>query len=224
MGLFAPAWENKNEEKALRAVGKITDQQQLASIAKTAPNFNVRAAAAGKITDQLLLADIVTSLNHGTILEMNPKDDRASYDAVKKHVMVIHAALDALTDKRLIEEIALSNLSKPVIEKALEKVTDVAVLEKVIVKHPYFATVGYVEQFQHIETLKTIARYAALTPTAQNSQILASTLPRIQDEMWVAELFCLCGGRGLADILSGYIKSDAALEYVAQNAKPKSRY
>jgi hypothetical protein len=51
MGLFTPAWKSKNEEIALKAVGKITDQRKLAEIAKNAPLINVRHKAFKNISD-----------------------------------------------------------------------------------------------------------------------------------------------------------------------------
>jgi hypothetical protein len=36
MGLFTPAWKSKNENKALRAVEKMTDQKKLERVAKGA--------------------------------------------------------------------------------------------------------------------------------------------------------------------------------------------
>jgi hypothetical protein len=61
MKLFTPAWKSENEEKAFRAVEKITDQAlmtKLAKVAKKAKHWKVRKAAVEKLTDQTVLADI----------------------------------------------------------------------------------------------------------------------------------------------------------------------
>ena len=52
MELFTPAWKSENEEKALAAVKKITDQKKLAQVAKKAKNWKVRKVAVEKLTDQ----------------------------------------------------------------------------------------------------------------------------------------------------------------------------
>ncbi len=55
MGLFSPVWMTKNvkkKEKAIEAVKKITDQDELYKIAREAPLDDVRVAASMLIDDQ----------------------------------------------------------------------------------------------------------------------------------------------------------------------------
>jgi hypothetical protein len=62
LDIFKPVWQSKNKEKALRAVERISDQQKLMEVAKTADlDYNVRRAAIDKLTDQSVLADIAKS-------------------------------------------------------------------------------------------------------------------------------------------------------------------
>ena len=51
-GLFKPAWMSENEEKALRAVAKLTDQTLLARVVREAVVCKARTAAVEKLTDQ----------------------------------------------------------------------------------------------------------------------------------------------------------------------------
>ena len=58
MRLFRPAWDSKNEKRAVKAIKKLTDQNVLVDVAKNAKYSIVRVAAVKKITDQIVLADI----------------------------------------------------------------------------------------------------------------------------------------------------------------------
>ena len=58
MGLFKPAWQSKNGEKARKMVEKISDQTKLLRIARyPTTNWEARKAAINKLTDQAVLAD-----------------------------------------------------------------------------------------------------------------------------------------------------------------------
>lgn len=48
MGLFKPAWQSKNELRALGAIGKVSDLSVLAEIAQNAPLARVREVAASR--------------------------------------------------------------------------------------------------------------------------------------------------------------------------------
>lgn len=64
MGLFKPAWmtdKQGKKNKAVVAVQKVTDQAQLAKIAREAPLGEVRAKAVSRMTDQVALYDIATT-------------------------------------------------------------------------------------------------------------------------------------------------------------------
>jgi hypothetical protein len=45
MGLFKPAWQSANKEKALAAVRNLDDQKQIAMAAQNAADLDVRLAA-----------------------------------------------------------------------------------------------------------------------------------------------------------------------------------
>jgi hypothetical protein len=61
MGLFKPAWQSDNKEKALKVVSKETDQTRLAEIARSAPLMPVRRAAVDRLTDKAVLVDLAKS-------------------------------------------------------------------------------------------------------------------------------------------------------------------
>jgi hypothetical protein len=48
MELFTPAWKGKNEERALRAVEKMTDQKKLKRVVKEDKNRKSRKVAVEK--------------------------------------------------------------------------------------------------------------------------------------------------------------------------------
>jgi hypothetical protein len=64
MKLFRPAWDSKNEKRALKAVAKITDQAMLARVAKEARYTRPRILAIERVDDQILLADLATKDSH----------------------------------------------------------------------------------------------------------------------------------------------------------------
>lgn len=58
MGLFKPAWQSKNEKRAVRAVEKLKDQVKIESAATDSQFSNVRFYATSKLTNQRLLERI----------------------------------------------------------------------------------------------------------------------------------------------------------------------
>jgi hypothetical protein len=58
MELLKPRWESENKKEALRAIEALTDQEELAKAAKTAPDWKVRKVAIEKLTDQSVLDDM----------------------------------------------------------------------------------------------------------------------------------------------------------------------
>jgi hypothetical protein len=56
--LFWPAWDSNNEDRAVKAVAKIRDEDKLARIAKEARSWEARRVAVERVTDQSVLADV----------------------------------------------------------------------------------------------------------------------------------------------------------------------
>jgi hypothetical protein len=59
MELYTLAWKSENEERALRAIEKITDRNLLVDIAKNAGDSDVRKVAVEKLICQNVYADVV---------------------------------------------------------------------------------------------------------------------------------------------------------------------
>ena len=113
MGLFAPAWTTDNPkklDKAIAAVGKINDSNQLYEIATTAPINEVRKAAIGRITDQAMLAKIV--------------EQSESFSAA-------NAALERLSDPAQLKQIALKGHTECSGSDLFEKITDQTTLYEI---------------------------------------------------------------------------------------------
>lgn len=69
MGLFKPAWKNRDWRKRQKAVEKLTDQAVLVDIVKNDDSMFVREAAVEKITDQAVLADVAKNAKHSDMRE-----------------------------------------------------------------------------------------------------------------------------------------------------------
>lgn len=72
MGLFKPVWKTSDymkDEKAIKAVKKITDNNKLYEICMTAPLLQVRKAAVNQINDQRLLLDIAAKSDMRSVSE-----------------------------------------------------------------------------------------------------------------------------------------------------------
>ena len=61
MNLFRPAWDSKNEERAVKAANKLKDGAKLASAAKKARFWRARIAAFKKLNDKTCNDDTVIS-------------------------------------------------------------------------------------------------------------------------------------------------------------------
>jgi len=107
MRLFRPAWDSKNEKRAVKAVEKLTDEVLLARIAKEARCWRARIAAVEKLTDQNVLADIAENANE--------------YHLRK-------AAVEKLTELNVLADVAKNGTDSYDRKKAVKKLTDQSVL------------------------------------------------------------------------------------------------
>ena len=89
---------------------RLTDQTHLASVARNAKEYRIRAKATERLKDQLVLAEIAQ------------KDENA---------IVRQRAIDGLTDQTLLAGIAQTDDSAMVRKKAAEHLTDQSILEKI---------------------------------------------------------------------------------------------
>ena len=107
MGLFQPGWMNNDSVKAIRAVGKLTDQGELADAAKNAPDWRVRIEALEKLNDQAVLIDI-------------SKNDKI--EQVRK------AAVNKITDEKALADIADNDAGFFVCMEALKRINSQIIL------------------------------------------------------------------------------------------------
>ena len=102
MGLFKPAWQSDNREKAMNAVARITDYSTLVEITKTALLSEVHIAAMRKLADDqvyyLLASDQITDQ---ALLEDIARSEREWH--IRQH------ALFGMSDQAAIANIAKAN-------------------------------------------------------------------------------------------------------------------
>ena len=100
--LFKPAWQSKNEKKALRAVEKMRDQAKLEQVARESPSKWVKIAAIKKLTNQSLVAAFALVDDYGL-----------SSEAIKR-----------LTDQALLTEVGRKSKSVDICYAVAEKIAD----------------------------------------------------------------------------------------------------
>jgi hypothetical protein len=103
MGLFTPAWKSKNKKRALRAVGKMTDQEKLGRVAKEAYCREARVPAVEKLADPAVLAYIAK----------NDSDSSVRLAAVKR-----------VTDPAVLADIAKNDSDSDVCIAAAHKLVE----------------------------------------------------------------------------------------------------
>jgi hypothetical protein len=105
MGLFKKAWQSNNEEKALRAVKNLLDQNILVEIVKDKRCYDeVKRAAIERLTNKGILADIA--------------NDCSLADYVRE------AAIERLTDQSVLIEIAKNDNSSMFLRDICRRATE----------------------------------------------------------------------------------------------------
>ena len=135
--IFIKPWRNKNEEKALQGVKKLTDQAKLAKIAREEQRTKVQEAVIEMITDQEILLNFIfeSNFNYGLsnlkiyCLKYKITDQRALANAVIKQKSnfpnyMADAVIDKLTDREALTEVAKFNIHDNIREKATIKLGD----------------------------------------------------------------------------------------------------
>jgi hypothetical protein len=142
MGLFKPAWQGDNKDKALKAVDKETDQTTLAEIAKTAPLADARMEAVKKITDQKIITDLAKNTNNDIVRTAAIKkltDQHILADIAKNDgdYQIRIAAVKTLSDKTLLTDIVMTNKDGWVLPYALAKLYDQKTLNNIAVNDDF---------------------------------------------------------------------------------------
>jgi hypothetical protein len=153
MGLFSPAWKSKNEEKALKAIEKMTDQRKLERAARDAYCRRARQAAIEKLTDQTVLADIAKNDKDWYVRETAVKEltDQAVLTDISINDIydVRRTAIAKLTGKEC-------DMSEAVVEKLTDQawIADVAKNDKV-----YYVRLAAITKLTDQNALADIAKY-----------------------------------------------------------------
>ena len=147
--LFKPAWMGDDEQRALDAVRKISNQKKLAAVAKDLWNClnKVRVEAVSRISDQRLLADIAKEYLQGPpyTKEEIADDKKVRLAAVaclndpqllkevaeKGDVNVSLAAVARLNDPQLLKEVAESRREVSIGIAAADKIADPVIAQKI---------------------------------------------------------------------------------------------
>jgi len=80
MRLFRPAWDSKNEYRAVRAVNKLTDETKLIRVVKEARCRAARKAAVEKITDQNVLVYFARNDNNDSDVRIAASHKLVEFD------------------------------------------------------------------------------------------------------------------------------------------------
>lgn len=125
MGLFGPSWKSNDEskqDKIIKRVNKIYNQDDLKKIVFNAPLKEVKKTALNRIINERILKEIVTY----------HKDEDIQF-----------LALDKITKEKLLYDIAIDNiLPLEIGNKAVEKIKDQIIIKKLLsdipTTHRYF--------------------------------------------------------------------------------------
>ena len=207
MGLFdffksKPAWQSNNKEEALRSIDKLTDQSKLIEVIKTAPISDVRKYAMEKLVEVIddektLLQIVLTSDYH----------------------IVVEKAFNKLKRLESYEIIALSDCKFLVKQEAMERLNNISILEKALLKSPKSANVKLVSRISNQDTLKAIVEYYFAS-----KEVLETAFGKITDQMWLSKFYCSLderGGQGEKErtVLAKSLTDRNALEYALKNSR-----
>jgi hypothetical protein len=138
MGLFnsKPAWQDKNEDKALKAVAKISDQAVLADIARLSEKESVRNAAAKKL-DKSILKSLISYNNISVRYAILPFLDQSSIAKIAENdpsPELKTTALRLITDQEVLERFIVSQENLHTLTVAIEKLNNMTVLANTVRK------------------------------------------------------------------------------------------
>jgi hypothetical protein len=189
MGLFTPAWKSKNEERALRAVRKMTSQKKLAKVVKNSEHLRVPVVAVKKLTNQTLLADIAKSAKDWYVRKAATEkltDQTLLADIAKNdsHADVRNAAVEKLTDQSLLADVAKKDSNEYVRKAAVEKLTDQTVLAD-IAENEWSSNVrnSAVEKLTDQTLLADIAKNASVSDVLRKAAV-----EKLTDQTMLADI------------------------------------
>lgn len=127
MGLFKPGWMSKNEDRALRALDKVSDDRTLVEITEKAPLAEVRSQAVWRIGDPHILEDLARSSSYldvgeAAIFRLRIKPlILADIAKNNRDVERMKAAVERLEKPALIADVAKHSKSQAVRKQAIIK-------------------------------------------------------------------------------------------------------
>lgn len=145
--LFKPAWMNKDERKALKAVKKLINNEILSNIAKNDKRIDIRMAAVGNLTDQVILTCIA-------------KED--------EHIWVREAAVKKLTNQVVLADFAKNGERDSVRIIAFKNLTDQQLIADVVKNGK--GCNNYNECQMHQEAVKKLTDQIVLADIAKNAR------------------------------------------------------
>lgn len=213
--LFKPAWmSEKNEEKALRSVGKETDQIKLAEIAKNAPLINIRIAAIERLTDQKTIIDVVNYWDDDWIklhfsdirkfeiltfyrekrVELLEKliNNNSLVDIAKnsKDWYIRRGAVKKLTDQKLLIDFAKNDRNYEIRYAAAEKLTDQTIAQNVFVDYIKNTESPYYQRM----AIKKVTDQTLLADVAKNANdnemigVCCDAVENLTDQVLLADV------------------------------------
>ena len=138
---FTPAWKSENEEKALKAVAKITDQDTLVLVAKTASSFKAIRAAIRKINSIDALIDLAEAyIDQDAVQErlemlfgaMGDKSIFNEWAQNHSNLTVRIAAVNNVTDQRVLVDAILNSSDFSLWEYAIKNISDQDLLVEIV--------------------------------------------------------------------------------------------
>ena len=156
MGIFTPAWQGKNEEKALRAVSKIADRAKLEEIANSAPLDVARYLAIKKVSVMPNAFGVAEKLFNNSI---NTQPFLQVVALTDNDRMFRQYAVAKLTNQALIAQIAKNDANEFVRHVAVERLTDQGVLSDIAKNdQEYYVRLGAVKKLTDQTLLAFIAK------------------------------------------------------------------
>ena len=188
MGLFTPAWKSENRLKAVNAARNCKNQKTLGRIAREAKVFEAQKTAVERLTDQQELFSVAltgSGVADAAIRRMT--DQTLLARAAQTPAMfrtLREAAASKLTDQAALEKIALTDEEETVRVAAMKRMSDVNRRVEIALADPG-REAHYLAAKEWITDQDELIRLARNDP---DKMVQAHAIPRIADERTRAEL------------------------------------
>ncbi|MDR0593520.1 MAG: hypothetical protein LBG60_09780 [Bifidobacteriaceae bacterium] len=215
MSLFKRGWESKDRGKREAAVAKLTDQRLLVELALNGQFWDVRAAAARKVVDPAALAHIIqndpdsdvraaafTNLGDANVLAGLAANARAE---VRK------AAVDKLTDQRILVDLALRSEFLDVRWDAVYKVKEPTAMAHIIENTSVPAIRDAV--FDRLSDLDVLLGLA----TSANAEVRHGAVRSLKDQEVRADLALTSEFPDVREVAAGVVYEPALRARIIEN-------